>query len=265
MKTSFPLAMLLLLAPAAPAREDALPSADDVADVEALDVRIDDHEKKRYVLIGWDAERKPPKDGYRLLVVLPGGTGAIDFHPFCKRIAKHVLDERWLLLQIVAPVWAAEQAETLVWPTREQPWEGMEFATEDLVFAAIEDVKKRTDVDRRHVFTMTWSSSGPAGYAMSLAKDSPVTGTFVAMSVFKPENLPSLDRAKKHPYFLLHSEDDFIPIAMARRAETELAKKKAKVKFLEVQGGHGWHGDVYGNMKAAVRFLEENAAIPRSK
>lgn len=256
-------ALLLLSTVVAPEETDVLPTADDVADVPALDVRLDDDPQKRYALIGLDPEKKPPTDGYRLLVILPGGSGSVDFHPFCKRIAKHVLSDDWLAVQVVAPVWTDEQAESHVWPTREHPWKGMEFSTEDLVFEAIEDVRSRTKIDRRYIFTQTWSSSGPAGYAMSLAKDSPITGTFVAMSVFKPDQLPPLDGAKKHPYFLLHSADDFIPIAMAERAEKDLGKKRGVVELLQVEGGHGWHGDVFGNMRTAVKYLEENAAPPR--
>ncbi len=260
--TSSPIAALLLLAAAPCLAAPDLPGADDVADVPAVDVRLDDDANRRYALIGHDPERKPPKDGYRLLLILPGGSGSIDFHAFCKRIAKHALDDDWLAVQVVAPVWSSEQSETHVWPTREHEWKGMEFATEDLVFAIVEDVERRARIDPRYVFTLTWSSSGPAGYAMSLAKDSPITGTFVAMSVFKPDQLPSLSRAKKHPYFLLHSPDDFIPIRMAREAEEALGRKKGIVELVEYEGGHGWQGDVYGHMKRGIAFLEKNAAKP---
>lgn len=258
-------ALLLLSTCFATARAGDLPDADDVADVEALDVLLDDDPLRRYVLIGLDPEEKPPKDGYRLLLILPGGTGAIDFHPFCKRIAKHALDDDWLAVQVVAPVWAESQAEKLVWPTEKNPWKGMKFSTEELVYEVVEDVRRRAKIDPRYVFSMTWSSSGPAGYAMSLQKESPITGTFVAMSVFKPDQLPSLSAAKKHPYFLLHSPTDFIPIRMAHEAEKKLGRKKAVVKLVEYEGGHGWHGNVFGNMRTGVEFLEQNAAKPKKR
>ena len=269
---ALPLALLTFAAPAlADETDDAkgggLPAADDVADVPAVDIRIDDDAKKRYALIGLDErEKKPPKKGYKLLLILPGGSGAIDFHAFCKRIKKHVLDDEWLAVQVVAPVWSETQAETHVWPTREHEWKGMEFATEDFVFEIVKDVEERTKIDRAAIMTLTWSSSGPAGYAMSLAKDSPINGTFVAMSVFKPELLPDLDAAKRHPYYILHSPEDFIPIAMARKAEKDLDRKKGRVKLVEYEGGHGWQGDVYGKMRAGIRYLDEERSIkPRKR
>ena len=261
MKTP-PIALVLLTLAAPLARSDdapsgdGLPAADDVADVPAIDVRLGDDPKKRYALIGLDEERKAPKKGYKLLVILPGGTGAVDFHPFCKRIHKHVLDDGWLTAQIVAPVWSEKQAETHVWPTREHEWKGMEFATEDFVFEAIEDVARRAKLDPAAILTLTWSSSGPAGYAMALAKDSPINGSFVAMSVFKPDLLPNLDRAKRHPFYILHSPEDFIPIAMAEKAEKDLTKHRGRVELVEYEGGHGWQGDVYGMMRAGVSYLE---------
>jgi pimeloyl-ACP methyl ester carboxylesterase len=41
-------------------------------------------------------------------------------------------------------------------------------------------------VDRRRVILVGWSSGGPACYAMALRWDSPVTGAFIAMSIFHP-------------------------------------------------------------------------------
>jgi len=53
---------------------------------------------------------KAPKKGYRLLVVLPGGSGAADFEPFGKRLWKNALSEEYLVAQLVAPRWSDEQA-----------------------------------------------------------------------------------------------------------------------------------------------------------
>ncbi len=251
------LAGLAAAAPAALEEAGELPAADDVADVPAEDVRLG--QQKRYVLIGHDADATAPKDGYRLLLVMPGGGGNIAFHPFVKRIHKNVLDDGWLTVQLVAPFWSEEQAETHVWPTKKNPYAGMEFACEQFVLDVIADVKRKVEIDPRYVFTLTWSSSGTLGYALSVTKDTPITGTFVAMSVFKPETLPSLKPAKKHPYFILHSPDDWIPIEMAETAAKTLAKHKAIVELERYDGGHGWHGNVFGNMKAGIRFLEKNA------
>ncbi|MBI4880697.1 MAG: hypothetical protein HY812_13715 [Planctomycetes bacterium] len=137
------------------------------------------------------------------------------------------------------------------------------FTTEECVIDVVKEVQKKTKVDRARVFTLTWSSSGPAGYALSLLPKSPVTGTFVAMSLFKPEDLPSLEEAKGHPYYILHSPEDFIPIAVAEQARDELKDNKAKVELRTYEGGHGWHGDVYGTVRAGLEWLDENKAKPR--
>jgi predicted esterase len=95
-------------------------------------------------------------------------------------------------------------------------------------------------LDPGRVFTVTWSSSGPAGYAVSL-KNKKVTGSFIAMSVFKPDMLPPLEKAKGHGYFLYHSQDDEVcPFRMAERAAKELKKNGATVKLATYEGGHGW-------------------------
>src|SRR5262245_53655557 len=83
--------------PAKPAEADTskLPqpqSEADVADVPAKDILIGGDEKQRYFLIGL-SDKPAPKEGYRLLVVLPGGDGGIDFHAFIKRIHKNALPE----------------------------------------------------------------------------------------------------------------------------------------------------------------------------
>ena len=50
--------------------------------VPSHDFLIDDDANRRYFLIGWDPKAKPPKDGYRMLLVLPGGSGSADFNGF---------------------------------------------------------------------------------------------------------------------------------------------------------------------------------------
>ncbi len=241
----------------------ALPEAEDVAGVPAEDLRAGGDEKKRYVLIGFDAERAAPREGYGLLLVLPGGDGSIDFHPFVKRLHQHAVPQGFLTVQLVAPAWTKEQAENLVWPIEKNTVDEARFTTEECVLDVVKEVQKKVKVDRERVFTLTWSSSGPAGYALSLLPKSPITGTFVAMSVFKPEELPSLKEAKGQPYYILHSPDDFIPIAMAEKARDDLKKNKAKVEFQTYAGGHGWHGDVYGTIRAGLEWLDQNKAKPR--
>jgi predicted esterase len=231
--------------------------AADVADVPSEEILIGDDAKKRYFLIGAGAESKPPAQGYRLLLVLPGGDGSADFHPFVKRIYKHALSKEYLVAQLVAPQWDADQAQRLVWPIESLPWSGMKFSTEKFVHLVIGDVERRHKLDPECIFTLSWSSSGPAAYATSLFPDTRVTGSFVAMSVFKPETLPPLERADGQVYYILHSPQDFIPLRMAEQARDSLRANKATTELVTYSGGHGWHGDVYGNLQRGIRWLEE--------
>jgi predicted esterase len=223
-----------------------------------------DDEHKTYFLIGPKNGAKAPAKGYRLLLVLPGGDGSADFHPFVKRIALHACGDDYLVAQLVAPQWDEKQAEKIVWPTEKSPYKGMKFSTEVFAAAVIEDVASKHKVDPSAIFTLSWSSGGPAAYAISLADDSRVTGSLVAMSVFKKSQLPPLRRAKSHAYYLLHSEDDRVcPFRMAQEAVDELGKAKAKVELAKYDGGHGWRGDVYGNLRKGLAWLAKNAAARR--
>jgi hypothetical protein len=67
--------------------------ADDVADVPSQDLRAGGDAQKRYFLIGPAKDAKAPAAGYGLVVILPGGDGSADFHPFVKRIFKNSLPE----------------------------------------------------------------------------------------------------------------------------------------------------------------------------
>jgi predicted esterase len=246
------LVTLPLLAPLAPAlvQDETPPPA-------VLTVGEDEH--KRYVLHAPPAETKAPKDGWRLLVVMPGGSGNADFAAFVGRIRENVFDDRWLVVQLVAPVWDAEQAEKLVWPTKKSPWPKMAFPCEQLFADVLAEVEKTRELDPRYLFTLAWSSSGTLAYTLALEPKTRVTGTFVAMSVFKPDALPSLKTAKGRAFHILHSADDFIPIAMAEQARDELEERKAVVSYATYEGGHGWHGDVYGNLRAGFAALERAA------
>src|SRR5262249_11719024 len=88
-----------------------------------------------------------------------------------------------------------------------------------------------------------------------------VTGSFIAMSVFKPDLLPPLEKAKGHGYFLYHSPEDRVcPFRMARQAARELEKKGATVKLARYEGGHGWRGGLYERIGEGLRWLEKNHA-----
>src|SRR5262249_2852170 len=142
-----------------------------------------------YFLVG-KADRAPA-GGFRLLVVLPGGDGGADFNPFIRRIYKNVLNERWVIAQLVAPQWDGDQFDSVVWPTERLKYPTAQFTTEDFVNDVVAAVKARVKVDPKRVLLLGWSSGGPPCYASAARKGSPVTGAFIAMSVFKPDQLPA--------------------------------------------------------------------------
>jgi predicted esterase len=235
-----------------------LAAQDDVADITSQDLRADKDENKRYFLIGPPKDVKAPKKGYSLLVVLPGGAGSADFHPFIKRIYKHAIPEGYLLAQPVAVKWT--QKQVIIWPTAKNRVEGMKYSTEEFVDAVIKDVASRHKLDPERVFTLTWSSSGPAAYAISLTNPK-VTGSFIAMSVFQPNLLPPLEKGKGHGYFLYHSPDDRVcPFRMAAQAAKSLEKSGAAVKLATYEGGHGWRAGLYDHIREGVQWLEKNHA-----
>src|SRR5262249_9448924 len=166
------------------------------------DLRAGKDQKKRYFLIGPAKDARAPEGGYGLIVVVPGGPGTADFHPFVKRIFKNAVPTGYLVAQPGAVKWQNDQ--DVVWPQALVKAEGMKFTTEEFVEAVIDDVAKRHKLDPSRVFTLTWSSSGPAAYAVSLTSKK-VAGSFVAMSVFNPKYLPDLEGAKGHAYYLYHS------------------------------------------------------------
>ena len=214
--------------------------------------------KKRYFLIDRPEGTEPPAKGFRLLIVMPGGSGDERFHPFVRSIARHALSEAWIVAQPIAVKWTEDQQ--IVWPTKESPADGMKFTTEELVDAVVKDVAKKKKIDERFVFTLSWSSSGPAAYAAAFRKKTPVTGSLVAMAVYVPQRLPPIAPAKGRPFYLLHSPDDAVcRIWMARKAKEDLERAGAKATLVEYAGGHGWHGDVFGMIRKGVEWLEAAA------
>ena len=81
------------------------------------------------------------------------------------------------------------------------------------------------------------------------------------MSVFKPDLLPPLEKAKGHGYFLYHSPDDRVcPFRMAEQAAKERENMGATVKLATYEGGHGWRASLYDHIREGVRWLEKNHA-----
>jgi predicted esterase len=228
----------------------------DVADIPAQDLRADDNDKMRYFLIGPHKGGEAPRAGYKLVIVMPGGDGSADFHPFIRRIFKHAAGKNYVFAQPVAVRWSDSQQ--IVWPTERNTVEGQKFSTEQFVQAIVTDVRRRVALDDKSIFTLSWSSSGPAAYAISLADETAVTGSYIAMSVFKPTYLPPLENAREHAYFIDHSPADRIcPYWMAEAAKKSLTEQGAHVQLSRYDGGHGWRGDIYGRIRSGLRWLEQ--------
>jgi predicted esterase len=219
---------------------------------------------KLYFLIGRTNLAAASKPGYRLLIVLPGGEAGRDFQPFIKRIYQNALPAGYLVAQLVAPKWDEKQFAQIVWPTDKSRYPTMKFSTEVFVKAVILEVEKQHKLDARCIFTLSWSAGGPAAYAVSLTPGTRVTGSFVAMSVFRPEQLPDLTVSEGRAYYLLHSREDFIPIAMAEKARDMLGFNGAIVRLQTYEGGHGWQGDIYGKIRAGIEWLETEAVRRQS-
>jgi predicted esterase len=234
----------------------AAQDADDVADVKSQDLHVGNDDHMHYFLIGPKTDAKTPADGLGLIIIMPGGDGSADFNPFVKRIFKFALPDRYLVAEPVAVKWTPNQQ--IVWPTAKAKASGAKFTTEDFVNAVIEDVAKREKIIPKRVFTLSWSSSGPAAYAISTSKGK-VAGSFIAMSVFHPSEI-TLANAKGHNYYLYQSPDDQVcRFSMAEQAEKALNDAGATVKLTKYDGGHGWHGNVFGDIREGFDWLERNS------
>jgi predicted esterase len=234
---------------------------EDVAEIPSRSINAGADLNKQYFLIGPRPHAEAPTNGYRLLFVLPGGDGSAEFNPFVRRILKFGLTDRYLIVQLVAPAWS-DDPDRIVWPTKTNLPDEARFSTEEFIAQVLTEVRKTYKIDQRYVFTLGWSSGGPPCYAASLTPATGITGSFIAMSVFKPDQLPSLEHAKGQAYFLLHSPEDFIPIRMAEQARNDLRQHGAKTDLRTYPGGHGWRGPVYANILDGIKWLEENCASP---
>jgi predicted esterase len=233
-------------------KEIAKPDSD-VADVPFERLHVEGNEKMRYFLIGVDKDKPVPESGYRLVIVMPGGDGSALFHPFVRRMWKYAMNEadekpsKFIIAQPVAVQWT---------PNQQTVW-----ATEKYVESVIADVSQRVKVDPNYVFTLSWSSSGPAAYAIALQEKTAVTGSYILMSVFRPEQLPPLERAKGRLFAIQHSPDDRVcPFRMAKDAETQLTENGGVVKFTEYPGGHGWQGNAFGLFRENLDWLVDERA-----
>lgn len=231
--------------------------AEDIADMKVQELKAGGDINKRYFVIHRPVD--PPKEGWRTLFVLPGGPGDDQFMSFVTRIAKNALPDGYLVVELVAPVWTQKE-DRVVWPSDKPKVREAKFTTAEFFALVRSEIAKTQKLDPRYSFTLTWSSSGMSGYEFSLNPKFGITGSFVAMSVFHPANLPSLSKAKGSPYYIYHSPQDFIPIAQAEAARDALQKAGATVKFQTYEGGHGWQGDVFGSIRTGITWLEEEVS-----
>ncbi len=251
--------------PASALQDDGVPNhlaptklAQDVAEVPSLDIRVGGDENKRVFIIGLDEAMDVPRGGYGLIVVLPGSHGGPTFANFVHRIHQHSVPSGFITLQMVAPEWKEGQHKTLTWPTERNRLKEAEFTTGEFVIDAIAEAASRTRINKKRIFSLSWSSGGPPVYCLSLHKKTPLKGSVILMSVFQPNKLPSLSRAKGYRYYLMQSPtDEITKFSHAEDAKEALEKKKAKVQLVSYEGGHAFPQPVYTKLAAAFDWLQE--------
>lgn len=230
-----------------------VPDADDVRGIPTKACYAEGDRNKLYILSGSLA--KVPASGFKLLIVMAGGDGSIDFNPFIRRVQMNALGDDYLVAHMVATKWTSSQE--IIWPTTGLKVDGMKFTTEEFIESVVRDVKKQVKLNPKDIFTLGWSSSGPAVYAHALSKDRSTTGAFSAMSVYNPSQLPTDPKIEGFPIFILHSpEDKTCPYWMAEKAKSDLTTKGAKVSFETYGGGHGWVEDPFTHIANGIHFLE---------
>jgi predicted esterase len=52
---------------------------------------------------------------------------------------------------------------------------------------------------------------------------------------------------------------------MAEQASRDLEKAGASVKLATYEGGHGWKGNVYGDVRAGIEWLEKSVPAGKAK
>lgn len=205
-----------------------------------------------------------PRDGFSLLLILPGGDGSEEFKVFCRSITERAIVDGMIVVQLVAPAWSGKE-DRVVWPTQSSNPEKGRFTTEEFIDAVIEDLAKVIPVDRKRIVALGWSSSGPALFNELLRAKTPITGWIIAMSVFHPKAFTDDTRAvvSGRRVYLLHSPDDqLIKLQQhAAKAEKRLNELGAETTLVTYPGGHGWTDDPFGRIKTAIEWI----ARPPSK
>jgi predicted esterase len=231
-------------------------------DIVAIEQTIPLRPQLRYFLLPPAKVVTQPEAGFGLALILPGGDGGEDFLTFAKQMRSMGIPSDFVAAQLVAPKWTDKQEVT--WPTAFLKEKGMKYSTEEFVEAVIDEVQKKNKIDSRCIFTVSWSSSGPAAYAVALTSKR-ITGSFVAMSVFRPDWLPDLAQAKKRSFFLYHSpQDQVCSYFFAQRAKLLLTQNGANVELFTYSGGHGWLPYTFymDTIKDGIEWLRSRNAQP---
>jgi hypothetical protein len=234
---------------------NVLMAQDDLADVPNEDRRVEGNEQQRYFLIGAASDAKPPEQGYALLLVLPGGDGSAEFNPFIRRIWKHALPEGFLVAQLVAqPVLNRNQ---VVWPTAKD--RQANAGLHDRVVHRCRRGRREEPVhDRRQTHLRAGVVLGrPGGIRRGAARADADHRIVRRNVVFHPANYPPLKNAKDRRFYLLQSPADQVTkYIFATNAKRQLSAAGAKVELKDYAGGHGWHGDIFGNIREGIGWLD---------
>ena len=235
------------------------PAQEPYSRAESFEVRgFDD---SRYFLAPARAELPEASKGHPLLVVLPGGDGSAEFLPFVQGgIFRGAMPDDFVGVMVTAVRWTADQQ--IVWPTERNPVDTMRYTTESYVEAVVDDVIQRQRIDRERVYLLSWSSSGPVAFDMSLARRTPFAGFYVAMSVFKPEQA-ALRNAKSRRFVLDQSPEDRVtPFSFADAAKSQLTAKGGLVWLRRYSGGHGWNDSPILRIREGLRWLDSEDLVP---
>jgi len=88
-----------------------------------------------------------------------------------------------------------------------------------------------------------------------------VRGALVAIVGVPPRPARQARRARGRAVYVLHSPQVFIALDFAKAAVKELARAGARTQLVTYEGGHGWHGDVFGMIGAGLRWLAAQDAV----
>ena len=231
-----------------------IPDSDDVKDIPDQSYFLGGDQMKRYLVSG----KIDPDKTQDLLIVMPGGTGDAEFHPFVKRIFKHELDGNWLLAQPIAPNWD-DKDDRVVWPAINNPYDPAKFMMEGFIDGMIDEMGGKGHAKIGKIYMLAWSSSGPAVYSYLANGKHDIAGAFIAMSIFNRDLIKGTGVLHTKRIFLLHSPDDqVIPIQQAEAARDEFARRGIDAKLETYPGGHGWSGPVWQLIDEGFAFLRSS-------